>query len=63
LIGQLLSGIAYLIGWAMLSAGCATVCPSGWETSTTVGHNALFGQTIEASVTLSGDIGTECKPD
>lgn len=42
-------------------SACGTVCPTGWEASTSVGHSMYFGPTYEATTTVSGAIGKECR--
>lgn len=44
--------------------GCAHVCPRNWEVSTGVSHSALWGDSVEASTSVGGSIGPECRtPD
>jgi len=58
-LGMWVTLTGVIVGFAL--QGCAHVCPSGWEAGTTVGHSAFFGQTVDAHVTISGDIGRECR--
>lgn len=39
--------------------GCSRVCAKTWETGTTVGHSAVWGDSVEQHVTVGGELGKE----